>query len=140
MNPRITEMLTRLAIENPGVNGRFKMASGIVYRRNLIATGINSYKTHPWMSELRGYKPDQIYLHAEIDAIRNALKLITQDQLSRCHLYVVRVKRPNGKSRNWVHGLAKPCPGCQRTIANFGIETVFWSNDFDKKEVDFCVD
>ena len=137
MNPNITEMLTRLAIENPGVQGRFKMAAGIIYKKHLIATGVNSYKTHPMMIP-EYYRDGQIYLHAEIDAIRNALKLITQDQLTKCQLYVVRVKRPNGKSRNWIHGLAKPCPGCQRVVANFGIETVFWTNDFDKKEVDLC--
>ena len=131
MNDRITEMLTRLAIENPGVNGRFKMASGIVYRKHLFATGINSYKTHPWMCEERGYRPDQIYLHAEVDAIRNALRLITQDQLSKCDLYVVRVKRLNGKSNQWIKGLAKPCPGCMATIANFGIKNVLWTHDED---------
>lgn len=135
MNDRITEMLTRLAIENPGVNGRFKMASGIVYRKHLIATGINSYKTHPWMCEERGYRPDQIYLHAEVDAIRNALKLITQDQLSKCDLYVVRVKRPNERSRNWIHGLAKPCPGCEKIIKTFAIQRVFWTENCEK-EVD----
>ena len=32
MNEKIVEMLTRLAIENPGVQGRFKLAAGIVYR------------------------------------------------------------------------------------------------------------
>jgi tRNA(Arg) A34 adenosine deaminase TadA len=137
LNPRITEMLTRLAIENPGVQGRFKMAAGIVYKKHLIATGINQYKTHPWMSEQRGYKPDQVYLHAEIDAIRNALKLVTQDQLTKCDIYVVRVKRPNEKSRNWIHGLAKPCPGCSAVIKTFGIKGIFFTEN-GKKEVDLC--
>jgi tRNA(Arg) A34 adenosine deaminase TadA len=128
-------MLTRLAIENPGVNGRFKMAAGIVYRKHLIATGINSYKTHPWMSEERGYRPDQIYLHAEVDAIRNALRLITQAQLAKCDLYVVRIKRPCSNSTFWVHGLAKPCPGCQKIIKTFDIQRIFFTENCEK-EVD----
>jgi len=127
---RIRDMLTRLAIETPGVdNGRVRMAAGIVYKKHLIATGVNSYKTHPIMIEENGYRPGQIFLHAEVDAIRNALRLITQDQLTKCELHVVRVKRPRAGSNQWIQGLAKPCPGCQRTIANFGIEKVFWTKD-----------
>ena len=87
------------------------------------------------MCEERGYRPDQIYLHAEVDAIRNALRLITQAQLSKCDLYVVRVKRPNERSRNWIHGLAKPCPGCQKIIKTFEIQRVFWTENCEK-EVD----
>lgn len=131
MNERILNMLTRLAIENPGVQGRFKIAAGIVYRKNLIATGVNSYKTHPMMMPENGYREGQWFLHAEPDAIKNALKLITQEQLAKCDLYVVRVKRLNGKSNQWIKGLAKPCPGCMATIANFGIKNVLWTHDED---------
>jgi deoxycytidylate deaminase len=134
MNPRITQMLTRLAIENPGVNGRFKMAAGIVYKKHLIATGINSYKTHPMMNG-DGYRKGQVFLHAEVDAIRNALKLLTQAQLSKCDLYVVRVKRPCSNSVNWVHGLAKPCPGCEKIIKAFDLQRIFFTENCEK-EVD----
>lgn len=130
MNERILEMLTRLAIESDGVaNGRVRMAAGIVYRKHLIASGVNQMKTHPMMMPENGYREGQIYLHAETDAIKNALKLITQEQLSRCSLYVVRVKRPHIGSKQWVHGLAKPCPGCTRTIASFGISDIHWTQD-----------
>jgi len=131
MNDRILQMLTRLAVENPGVQGRFKMAAGIVYRKHLISTGVNSYKTHPMMMPENGYREGQWYLHAEPDAIKNALKLITQEQLTKCDLYVVRVKRPNNKSTKWITGLAKPCPGCMRVIASFGIKNVLWTEDAD---------
>jgi len=131
MNDKIKEMLTRLAIENPGVQGRFKMSAGIVYRKNLISTGVNQYKTHPIMMPTNGYREGQIFLHAEVDAIRNALKLITQEQLTKCDLYVIRVKRPNNNSKKWIHGLAKPCPGCTKVIAGFGLKNVLYTEDFD---------
>jgi len=131
MNTRITEMLTRLAIESEGVaNGRVRMASGIVYKKHLVATGVNSYKTHPIMNG-EGYRSGQIFLHAEMDAIRNALRLITQEQLMKCDLYIVRVKRPYRRSKAWIHGLAKPCPGCQKAIANFGLKNIYWTEDQD---------
>lgn len=120
-------MLLRLAIENPGVSGKFKIAAGVVTKKGrLIATGVNSYKTHPIMLG-EGYKPEQIHLHAEVDAIKNALRLITQAELSKCSLYVVRVKKD--KHGNYVQGLAKPCKGCSRAITSFGIQKVEWTLD-----------
>lgn len=133
-NPKIIQMLTRLAVNNPGVQGRFKMSAGIVYRKHLVATGMNSYKTHPLMNEW-GKNEDSIHLHAEIDAIKNALRLIDQNQLSKCDLYIVRVKRKSSKDRAFVHGLAKPCPGCRRAIANFNLRNVFYTED---TELDEC--
>jgi tRNA(Arg) A34 adenosine deaminase TadA len=129
MNEKIVDMLTRLAINNPGVQGRFKMAAGIVYRKHLVATGVNSYKSHPMMYEW-GKNEDSIFLHAEIDAIKNALKLIDQNQLSKCDMYIVRVKRKSIKDQTFVHGIAKPCTGCSRAIANFNLRNVYWTEDY----------
>lgn len=131
---KIDHMLTRLAIENPGTQGRFKMAAGVTHRKHLIATGVNQYKTHPIMMPVNGYREGQIFLHAEVDAIRNALRLIDQEQLTKCELRIVRVKRPNKNSNGWIHGMAKPCPGCTRVIANFGIEKVRWTVDANLAE------
>lgn len=131
MNSKIVDMLTRMAVENPGVQGRFKLAAGIVYKRHLVATGINSYKSHPMMWEW-GRNNDSIFLHAEIDAIKNALKLIDQNQLTKCDMYIVRVKRVSETNRNWTYGLAKPCPGCRRAIESFGLRNVYWSTDEDE--------
>lgn len=129
MNDKILNTLTRVAIGNPGIrNNQFKFGAGIVYRNNLIATGVNSYKTHPLMAQW-GQNELSICLHAEIDAIKNALKLISVDDLARCDMYVVRVKRPEPNSKQWVHGLAKPCKGCMRAIVNFGLSSVYYTTD-----------
>jgi tRNA(Arg) A34 adenosine deaminase TadA len=76
-----------------------------------------------------GKNQDSIYLHAEIDAIKNALRLITQDQLAKCDIYIVRIKHPDNGSSSWVEGLAKPCSGCMRAITSFGLKKVFWTED-----------
>lgn len=128
-NQKIVEMLSRLAIENPGTRTQYKMAAGIIYRRHLVATGVNSYKTHPLMQS-PGYHREQIYMHAEVDAIRNALRLISQDQLAKSAIYVVRVKQ-NREESGYTFGLARPCQGCTRMIASFGISSVWWSRDFE---------
>ena len=128
MNARIVRHLTALAIQNPGVQGRFKIAAAVVYKKTIIATGINQYKTHPIMAN-GCYKEEQIFLHAEADAIRNSLRLITPEQLAKCEMYILRVKRPDVYSTRWVHALAKPCPGCRKLLAHFGIRKVHWTED-----------
>lgn len=128
MNPRIKQKLVDTAIANPGVRNRIKMAAGVVYKNRLIATGVNSYKTHPMMLQT-GYRSDQIFLHAETDAIKNALKKINTVQLEKCELYVVRVKHPNKYSKEYVTAMAKPCSGCEKTIATFGIQRILYTVD-----------
>lgn len=128
MNPRIKQKLIDIAIENPGIRNRIKMAACIVYKNRAIAYGINSYKTHPLMMN-SCYRKDQIFLHAEIDAIKNALKKINTEQLHKCDLYVLRVKHPHKNSKEYVTAMAKPCPGCQQTIAAFGIQNILYTTD-----------
>ena len=119
-------MLTRLAIETEGVRGRIKLSAGVVYRKHLIATGVNSYKSHPMMLQW-GKNSDSIFLHAEVDAIKNALRVITQEQLAKCDLYVVRVKKD--KRGRYIYGLAKPCEGCSRAVATFNIRNVYYTSE-----------
>jgi deoxycytidylate deaminase len=122
MKPRIKDMLLRLAHENPGVQAKYKMAAGVVYNGHLVATGVNGYKTHPIMLN-DGYKEEQVYLHAESDALVRATRLLTSDQLSRSELYVVRVTKGGREA------MAKPCKGCFNLISNFGIKSVEWTCD-----------
>ena len=75
------------------------------------------------------YREDQIFLHAEIDAIRNALKKIDAAQLQKCEMYILRVKHPHKNSKEYVTAMAKPRPGCQKTIAAFGIQNILYTSD-----------
>lgn len=126
-NTRIVNTLRQAAVDND-INMRHKLAAGIVYKRSLIAVGVNSFKTHPLM--LRYGKNDQsVYLHAEIDVIKNALKIIDVTDLEQCDLYVYRVKKAAQYSPRWITGLARPCSGCQRAIEAFGFRSVFYTTD-----------
>ena len=131
--------LTKLAVDSGGYDSfrRVPMAAGIVYKRQLIATGVNAPKTHPLMMG-EGYRDDQKFRHAEVDAIRNALRIVTPAQLAQCEMHIVRVKRPHIRSNRWVYGLAKPCAGCANIIEKYGIKQVFWTED-ESKELDFLI-
>ena len=126
---RIFDALERVAIDSEGLAGRFKLASAIVYRKNIITIGTNSYKTHPIMNEY-GVNDSAIYLHAEIDALNKALRFVQEDQLAKCDLYVLRVKREDGFGSAWIRGLAKPCDGCMKAIERYKIKNVYYTKDY----------
>lgn len=127
MNIRIFQHLEEVAIKSNV--GWAKMASAISYKNRIISIGVNSYKSHPFQRRFASNK-DAIFLHAETSSIHSALRILDTDDLSDCDLYVCRVKHV-GQNPAFVHGLAKPCRGCQRCIVEFGIKTVYYTTDLD---------
>lgn len=103
-----------------------RVCSAVVLDRDIVSTGVNQNKTHP-LARIYSKHPDCIKLHAELDAIIRALKHITPDELRRATLYVCRVKQTISKKN--IFGIAKPCLGCARAIAAFGIKRVVYTND-----------
>lgn len=99
---------------------RSRHAAAIVYKKKIVAYGINRLKTHPFHQQF-SKNEDSIFLHAETDAIKNALKKISQNDLKKCSLYVMRL------DLNDKHALSKPCIGCQKAIATFDIKNVLYS-------------
>lgn len=102
-----------------------KLAACIVYKNKVISFGINQSKSHPFQLKY-GSNKDAIYLHAETDAIHSALKHLSIEEFKKCTLYITRVKM-SGKKECW--GLSKPCDGCTRAIAEFGIKKVYYTCD-----------
>lgn len=126
VNNGILHTLAKVAAANP--NPQEKLAAAIVYRNRIISVGLNSMKSHP-MAAKYGKNPEAVFLHAEIDSIKNALREIDIDYFSKCDLYVVRVKKPKPFSKQYIFGLAKPCCGCERAIISFGIKRVIYTTN-----------
>lgn len=99
---------------------RFRHTSLVVYRNDIVGVGYNQLKTHPLQKQF-GKNSESIFLHAEIDAIRNALRRVSVEELTRCDLYVIRVDKNN------LLGNSKPCEGCQRAIIHFNLRNVYHS-------------
>ena len=70
-------------------------------------------------------------LHAETNAISNALNHIPRRDLEKATLYIRRVKLPTKDDIAFVDGMAKPCTGCMRAIIAFGIKKVVYSTEED---------
>ena len=105
----------------------YRLAAGIIYKNMLISVGVNSYKTDPFQAK---YSKNEkaIHLHAEIAAIKNALRQLSVDDIQKTSLLVVRVKRENNKEP-YSPAMAKPCSGCRRCIVEFGIKNVYYTGE-----------
>jgi deoxycytidylate deaminase len=104
---------------------RARHASAIVYRDHIVGFGINQMKSHPLQAKFRK-NPHAIFLHSEVDSIKNSLRNISLEKLKRSTLYVVRIKEDH-ITHKIVQGLARPCEGCARAISAFEINRVVWT-------------
>lgn len=100
-----------------------RIAAAVVYKGSIISVGTNSYKTDPLQAK---YSKNEhaIFMHAEILAIKRALKILSKEEMKKAHLYVVRRKNAAGIMQD---GLAKPCIGCQRAIDDVQIQKVIYT-------------
>ena len=125
----ILHTLAKVAAANPGL--REKFAAAVVYRNRIVSIGINSMKSHPMQAKF-SKNEHAIFLHAEVAAIKNALREIDVDDFSKCDIYITRVKKEAPFTKKFVWGLAKPCIGCERAIAEFGLKrTIYTCDDGD---------
>lgn len=123
----VIDMLVKLAGSAPKV-GRASIAACVMERGHVVSWGFNQKKSHPFQARF-GRNDDAIYLHAETDAIKNAIKALGTEDLSRCTLFVGRSKRVSPFTRKTVYGMAKPCYGCAKAVATFNIKRAVWSMD-----------
>lgn len=125
---RFVNLLSRVASDIPNPVGNARLAACVVYRNEVVSFGVNELKTHPMQAKF-GRNTDAIYLHAEISAIKNALRSLDLSELSRASMYVCRVKYFDQTRKKKVFGLARPCAGCRRCIRTFGIDRVIYTLD-----------
>ena len=104
-----------------------RIASAIVIGNTVVGLGRNSYKTHPLQAKY-GKTEHTIHLHAEIDAIKNSLRRVSVDDLTKATIYISRVKKRDRK-RGFIPGLSAPCSGCMGAITDFGIKRIVYSLD-----------
>lgn len=115
-----------------------RIACALVHKRSIMAFGVCQEKSHPLQSRYNTH-PLAIFLHAEIDCIKNAMRAgVTEQMFRNSTLYVCRQKyrqtlvSVNGRkleTKKWTSGLACPCEGCAAAIAAFEIGEVIYSLD-----------
>jgi deoxycytidylate deaminase len=124
---KIWKILEKVAVATEPVS-RQRLAACLVFKNEIIAVGYNKRKSHPIAKRFQKHE-EAIYLHAEVDCIKNALRLYDEDVIAKSTMYVLRVKRPDDNHRTFIHGLAKPCCGCEHAIDQFNIKRVLYTTE-----------
>lgn len=124
MITEIQDEIFKLAQSVEPVRGA-RIAAAVVRRGKVISYGYNHKKTHPFQTRFCK-NPHAVFFHAEVHAIKNALKSVDVEDLSKCELYIVRAKRDKA-NRKWITGMSKPCSGCQKCIDLFDLKSVYYS-------------
>ena len=134
VNEGILNTLAKVAEANDDSNIRF--AAAVVRGNKIVSVGFNHMKSHPFQAKFAKNEM-AIFLHAEVHAIKNALREMDVDDLSKCDIYITRVKKEKPFTKKYVWGLSKPCPGCARAIAEFGFRrTIYTCDDGDYEVVE----
>ncbi len=125
--------LSKVAAATDGVNNH-RLAAGVFIKRDLVAVGWNRLKTDVFQMKY-GKNADSIFIHAEIDAIKRAIRQLTNNHYLSYRFSpasTLVVIRYDAKSQRLK--MAKPCAGCQRAISDFEIGRVLYSNDTGELE------
>jgi len=121
--------------------GGAKIASVLVHKNQIISIGHNKQKTHPFAARF-AKNPDSIYFHAEVNAIHNALRRHSEEELIKMKttLYICRVKFDHANATNLIWGMSKPCCGCDEAIEYFKINKVVYSlNEDDTLDKQYAI-
>ena len=124
MITEIQDEIFKLAQSVEPVRGA-RIAAAVVRRGKVISYGYNHKKSHPFQTRFCKNR-HAVFFHAEVHAIKNALKSVDVEDLSKCELYIVRAKR-NSTNRKWITGMSKPCSGCKKCIDLFDLKSVYYS-------------
>lgn len=122
---RNIEILRKAAIDIVNPVRSYRVSASLVYKRRIVSFGINRYKTSPIQNRFKKNE-NAIYLHAEVACVKNALRHLDVEDFKKCDMFVVRVKRLVYEG-DFVYAMAKPCEGCSRCIAEFGIRDVYYT-------------
>jgi tRNA(Arg) A34 adenosine deaminase TadA len=122
---RNIEILRKAAIDIVNPVRSYRVSASLVYKRRIVSFGINRYKTSPIQNRFKKNE-NAIYLHAEVACVKNALRHLDVEDFKKCDMFVVRVKRLVYEGE-FVYAMAKPCEGCSRCIAEFGIRNVYYT-------------
>jgi tRNA(Arg) A34 adenosine deaminase TadA len=121
----ILNSLVELAKQGNGVGaGHYRLCAMLKIKGYHPFFGWNKKKSHP-LQKKYSKTVESIFLHAEIDVIKNAIREV--DTLENAVMYLARVKRDQDKS--WTWGLSHPCKGCLSAINAFNIPHLIYTTD-----------
>lgn len=100
---------------------RTKLGAVVVLKGEVIATGYNRRKTHPYQSQwaIIAKRKEAIYLHAEMSCLIKLLN--TKHDLSNAKIYIFR------QTKKLNLAIAAPCEICTLALKAFGIKQIYYT-------------
>lgn len=95
----------------------------VIFRGKIVGRGYNKTCIE------KKYGVSKWSIHAEVDAIQDALRKITLENLKKSILLVVRLRKEGDIS------LSAPCSDCTKYIQRFKINTCYYSNENYSKNI-----
>lgn len=129
--------LLKVVAEDVVAVSNARLAAAVFYKGKVVSIGVNQHKTHPFAAKYCRH-PEAIFLHAEVDAINKAKKKLTEQELKKATLVIVRVKQDVNKKTEF--GIAKPCNGCEKCIEAHGIKNVIYTDNSDNGKIKFTTE
>lgn len=117
-------------VEESSIDNDFIIASALLYKKDIIASGTNLMKSSPFQKKW-SKNEFAIFFHAETRVIHSALSN-GFDKFSKSTLYVYRLKWDSWEKRLKIFANATPCSGCIKCIKHFGIRNVRYTLDGDE--------
>ena len=129
MNHKHFNTLRKALLENP--HDGYNLGAIVLDKHGqIISWGFNSYiKTHPAMVYNKYYRAEQIFVHAECDALYSMSEKLTPHTM-----YIARINS-KGEFRD-----ARPCVGCYHEIKQRGIKRVYYTTRDGFESLDLAVD
>ena len=98
-----------------------KHGAVVIYRGKIVGRGYNKYCVESF------HKINRWSIHAEVDAINNALRKISQEDIRKSTLIVVRKHISDNIKNSKNISLSAPCKNCRNYILKSGIRTCYYS-------------
>lgn len=99
-----------------------------VYKRKIIASESNTYKTNPLQKEynrLRNFDEESINngaIHAEMRCLLRT-KYMDDIDWPKVHVFIYR------EHKNKVKGMARPCEACMQALQDRGIKKIYYTTE-----------
>jgi deoxycytidylate deaminase len=127
---KVIKVLETISKVKNNDNLRAKVSAALVYKNKIISLGTNKFKTDPFQKRF-SKNNNKIYIHAEIECIKKASKILTKQEFKHSTLYVCRIKwnSTDERKRKIIFGMSKPCESCMNAIVEFGIKKIIYTTD-----------
>jgi deoxycytidylate deaminase len=111
------------AIANTSTYPRVHIGAAIVKRGNVISTGVNMVKSHPFQKKYNELRNFNVEIHHNLHAEMAALLRAGDENLKGAVVYVYRNDKGNRTA------MCRPCPACQAALYDRGVREVRYTTE-----------